>query len=269
MLLDVSEWEQGDQSLGTSEGYWIIQPDSRLHGLLKFPKRRADGVVLGHVWAEIVAMEMGRCVGVPVAQCRAVTRHGRLAVLSSSVTEANNELKVGADFGLDEHPATSLEMVLQMFVSRDECHLEHGLREMLLFDYLIGLQDRHPRNWGILVNADGGTAFSPLFDNASCLGSEMGETAMTRLLESRDSMERWVRRWQHYFTFQGKPITWEALKAATGDRYEPYRQRLDNLRDGVIDAIISQIEPEAGLTPVQGQFVGRALKFRRDMLLGR
>jgi hypothetical protein len=45
--------------------------------------------------------------------------------------------------------------------------LRDGLARMLAFDAIVGSNDRHAQNWGVVVDASGGAMrFSPIFDTA-------------------------------------------------------------------------------------------------------
>lgn len=64
-----------------------------------------------------------------------------------------------------------IDEVLEDFAPTNNCYekLRNGFSRMMAFDALVGANDRHPQNWGVLVNAtnsDKLPSFAPLFDTA-------------------------------------------------------------------------------------------------------
>jgi HipA-like C-terminal domain len=68
---------------------------------------------------------------------------------------------------------------------------------MLVFDALIGSQDRHSMNWGVLrpeITTDGASAYrlAPLFDSARALLWDLPEGKLLLLDNDHDAIERYV-----------------------------------------------------------------------------
>ena len=67
----------------------------------------------------------------------------------------------------------------------------------LALDALIGNQDRHHENWGVIVGADGDVRLAPTYDHASSLGRNEKDAVRRRKLTTRDagdSVESYVAR---------------------------------------------------------------------------
>ena len=80
-----------------------------------------------------------------------------------------------------------------------------GLVEMLTFDALVGNNDRHPANWGVITPTGGETPprFSPVFDTARALFWNMSEKKVRDVLNDQPRLESYIRRtfpqigWNH------------------------------------------------------------------------
>lgn len=67
----------------------------------------------------------------------------------------------------------------------------------LMLDALVGNQDRHDENWGLILSPNGGITLTPTFDHASSLGrNEQDEIRVERMTTSDHgrSVERYVER---------------------------------------------------------------------------
>lgn len=82
----------------------------------------------------------------------------------------------------------------------------------LMLDALVGNQDRHDENWGLILTADGRLTLAPTFDHASSLGRNEQDSERIDRLTTRDhgrSIERYVERAKSalYKTMEEKPLT--------------------------------------------------------------
>ena len=72
-----------------------------------------------------------------------------------------------------------------------------GLVEALAFDALIGHNDRHPYNWGVIVPLDITLAprFSPIYDTARALFWNKSEVYVERVLnDKRPLLENYINK---------------------------------------------------------------------------
>lgn len=266
-MQDISDWERGDDSLGSNEGFWVSEPQSRRLGLLKFPRRRSTGEILGHVWAEYIATQIGLHLGVAVANTEIVVYSGKVGVISFSVLEGNDELRVGADLGFEDSRPTDLQAVWDFFIEKNIDHFIIDLVKMIWFDALLGVQDRHIRNWGVITRAQTIRKFSPLFDNASSLGAEMNDTGRSRNMKQ---MDRWVEHWRHYMSFHGNAIGWQEIKelgVLFPQDYHQWKTQVSRLSSTKVRKVISDV-PSYLMTDTTRNFVEQALLFRCHRFLG-
>jgi hypothetical protein len=75
---------------------------------------------------------------------------------------------------------------------------------MLTFDALIGHNDRHPYNWGVIVpiHKNSIPRFAPVYDTARALFWNISEEKIRRMLKDRGEFESYVRRC-------AAPIDWD------------------------------------------------------------
>lgn len=100
----------------------------------------------------------------------------------------------------DYHPPAQVQGVAGLFLA------------YLMLDALVGNQDRHDENWGLIQVLDGRIALAPTFDHASSLGrNERDEERIERLTTSDQgrSVERYVARARSalYRRVGEKPLT--------------------------------------------------------------
>lgn len=79
-----------------------------------------------------------------------------------------------------------------------ECHEElmSSFVEMLAFDTLVGHNDRHPANWGIVVPLlrAGKPCFAPVYDTARALFWNVNERRVRQMLGNRDQFVAYIRK---------------------------------------------------------------------------
>lgn len=102
--------------------------------------------------------------------------------------------------GIAEQSFYTVEALLD--VLRDACRLgefeavRDGFGRMLAFDAIVGANDRHAMNWGVVRNAirPGPLRFSPLFDTARGLFWDHTD-AKFRSIDQRNDREGYIRRY--------------------------------------------------------------------------
>lgn len=103
--------------------------------------------------------------------------------------------------------------VPQVFTPPPEIHSVAGVfLGYLMLDALVGNQDRHDENWGLILLPDGRVTLAPTFDHASSLGRNERDEKRLECLTTRDhgrSVERYVERARSalYSRVGEKPLT--------------------------------------------------------------
>ncbi len=79
-----------------------------------------------------------------------------------------------------------------------ECHLEliGGVVQMIGFDAIVGHNDRHPANWGVIVPAQSRLPprFAPIFDTARAMLWNNKEQRIQGMLDGGPSYEAYLKR---------------------------------------------------------------------------
>jgi hypothetical protein len=90
---------------------------------------------------------------------------------------------------------TATAAVKERFPEYAEAILQ-GMVEMLAFDALIGHNDRHPANWGVVVpvTKTGVPRFSPIFDTARALFWNRPESDVVKILADKTALEGYIDR---------------------------------------------------------------------------
>lgn len=147
----------------------------------------------------------------------------------------------------------------------------------LMFDALVGNQDRHDENWGLILLPDNRITLAPTFDHASSLGRNESDAARTERLTTSDygrSVERYVERARSalYGRSGDRPLTTlEAFEEAA--RLPELREakaywlsRLAPTRIADIRLILDNIPPTEISDPAKA-FALRMLEINRERIL--
>lgn len=219
------------------------------------------------VMTEYAIYLVGRSLGVSVAQARIARFLGSLRFLSQYFLDESkpeelvhgmqlfkelydeNTVKCVLGNELSEQALFSVQAVKAAFGAhylQYGAHIEDelfgGFVSMLTHDALIGVQDRHHENWGVIVQRDvGGTPprFAPLYDSARGLFCNEPEARLGRYLGGAEGLQRldgYVARARPLVGFDGlKPsggrryVTHAQLLAAVFREYPGYRERINKI----------------------------------------
>ncbi len=112
-----------------------------------------------------------------------------------------------------------------------EVKIIRGLVEMLAFDALIGHNDRHPYNWGVVVPLRKGAAprFSPVFDTARALFWNKSERYVRMVLtDKRPLLENYIRKCKAPLSWDGEPnVDFFRLIGLIWNSSERYRSSIE------------------------------------------
>ena len=201
---DVSDWLVADiEAMGSESNVWLRDPDGETW-LFKPNRVRQDGQEQGEDWAEVLAASVARLLGVPTAFAEVVVRgsvRGALSrnILSSWQRVEGWELQAGrvllglADLpGLkprERHPGHTVEAVMRALMEvappagAPGMTAQQAFAGYLVLDALIANQDRHERNWAVLVRPSGDLELAPSYDHGAALGSALRDDRRARMLQ--------------------------------------------------------------------------------------
>jgi len=284
------------EQLGTKGKFWFRTDDGRR---VLFKEGRPG---TGENWAEKVCCELARHLGLPHAEYELAVWNGRQGVASPTIVPElgrlilGNELlgKVFAQEDYDPHARYrdsqhTLRRVVGVLRSPNvltplawPCPQEVGNAEgvfagYLLLDALVGNQDRHHENWGLIWTPDQGLSLAATFDHASSLGRNESDAVRIERLHTRDagrSVEHYVSRARSGL-FESQPSKQPMTTLETfvdslklnpvAGRY--WLSRLAAIDPAMFDELLHQI-PHDWITHPAIDFASAMLKINRKRLLG-
>lgn len=174
---------------------------------------------VGHKWypaesaTEQLMTRVGECLGIRVAESQLMEAEGQIRFLSRYFLGPDEILVHGAQIvasyledetfvkNVGEERAESeiftfqvLRTALDTRFAKDKAEILADLVRMIAFDALVGNQDRHLYNWGVIVHAKGTRRprFSPIYDTARGLFWNVAEDALARY-ETPASLKKYIR----------------------------------------------------------------------------
>ncbi len=247
---------------GANEKDVLVDPESGQRYIAKLGRRNSDLEVM----TEYAIHLIGRSLGVQVADARLALYRGRLRFLSlyfldvSKSEELVHGLQIFKDLydenavkgvvgdSAREQAMFSVQAVRAAFGAHYfqygpgvESDLFGGFVSMLTHDALIGVQDRHHENWGIIVQRETGgppPRFAPLYDSARGLFCNHTESELKQYTGQKGlpGLDRYLARSRPLIGFEGlqpvtgrRYITHEQLLAAVFWEYSSQRYRIQTI----------------------------------------
>ena len=244
---------------GATEKDVLQDPETGHRFIAKLGRRNNDLEVM----TEYAIYLVGRSLGVPVAEARIARYMGRLRFFSQYFldpqqseelvhgmqlfNELYDEATVTGVLGnqLREQALFSVQAVRAAFGAHYlqygpgvEAELFSGFVTMLTHDALIGVQDRHHENWGVVVRREHGAPpprFAPLYDSARGLFCNLKDPDLARFMgpQGQQRLDGFVSRSRPLVGFNGLAplnerlyVTHEQLLAAVYREYSEQRPRI-------------------------------------------
>lgn len=156
---------------------------------------------------------------------------------------------------------------------KHEIKIVRGLVEMLAFDALIGHNDRHPYNWGVIVplRKNRPPRFSPVYDTARALFWNKGETYITRVLtDKRPLLESYVNKCNPPLGWDGETnVDFFRLIGLIWNGFERYRSNIEKFlaSEPLVQSILT-LDKEFNLlmSAERRELIKRCLHLRRKLL---
>jgi len=208
--INTNEWteRQGLSSTGKRVKAWYVRNHDNKVFLFKVPKKyESINFITFELWTEIIAYQVGTALGLDMPFIYPAKNQDEYGVLvenfiapDESLTEAKDFLR---PFGQNPHHNINL---IENFLKNFNAKLWHQFKKMLIFDALIGNNDRHDENWGLCYKIDSlinqnktnvgelrtTLRFAPIYDNASCLTRELTEEGVKDILDDDRKFNKYV-----------------------------------------------------------------------------
>ena len=276
-----------------SEKHWYWESDAD-YFLAKMGRPNS-----GEDWAEKVASELCRVLGLPHAEYDLAEYKGKKCVITPSIAPKGTRLVLGNEllgryipeyqtkrsFRHRSHKLRSVIAFLRnkriglplKWEGNDDVSTATGIFVgYLMLDTWIANQDRHDENWGVVFDAyDSQTHLAPTFDHASGFGRNEPDEERESKLITRDqgrSISNYVLRAKSAFYSSSndtKLTTIDAFKMMKDTDPKAARYWLEQLdRISILDtrAILSKI-PKGTMTEIALEFAQKILELNRERLL--
>jgi hypothetical protein len=249
-------------------------------------------------WSEKVASELGKLLGLPVAQTElAVGIDGFLGTLSVDYTPVGSQIISGYRFlttvdplydveradGTDSYNVQNiLHQLSENFVglptNNPDWMPPAGIKEgadlmvgFLIFDAWISATDRHDKNWEIALSDDG-YSLCPTFDHGDSLGAKLSIEELNRFNFEQPKLSESC--WWNNLTIDGEvegvEISTAAAFAIAAKLYPDvariWLNKLAQIEPEQIDEIFDRI-PEGRITEVSANFAKGLIEYNRTALL--
>ena len=227
--------------------------------------------------SEKIAYELARKIGFECAKIDlAFDNDGKIGVLnyyfSNKTTTTHTDIIAYLNKDLSERSNYYKISNIKSTLDDVDKNLFKGFIRIMVFDALIGEQDRHEENWGI-TEKDGKFCISPLYDNGDSLLREFknydnakkyydGTKNFDKFIEKSKTLiykEDCDKKYKHFELIQYLVDKFPALVI-------PEIQKLKVLTDDVIEDIVDRI-PDELLTDEHKKYKILYLIKRRDILL--
>lgn len=257
---------------GTRTKRLVIDND----GNIAFFKYNGDGYCTSEICSEKMSYEIAKILGYRCAKIElAKDEENTLGILNyvfiklgeEEHTDAGSYLNISEKERENFYTISNIKRVLD---SLDTSLFEEFIKVMV-FDALVGEQDRHEDNWGI-TRIGNNYKFSPLYDNGCNLLNEF---------KNEEFAEKYYSGPRNFDSFISKSKTYiytedthkrfkhfDLIKFLYKSYPEIVTKEINNLKkltDGEIEAVVSKI-PDDLLTSKHKEYIIIYLKKRRDLL---
>jgi hypothetical protein len=144
---------------------------------------------------------------------------------------------------------------------------------MLTFDALIGHNDRHPYNWGVIVPVQKARAprFSPVYDTARALFWNIPESRVRQMLSDERQLEKYVGNCLAPIGCDKQPnIDFFRLIGLIWEHFEGYRHNIEKfLSYSPLELSCEMVDKQFGtlFSKERSELIKRCLRLRQKKLL--
>lgn len=229
---DISNWEEHRYygTGGTRDKIVVENPED---GCLYYFKTSLKKKVIDYeyeFWSEIIASEIGVALGLDVLHYDVAWKEDRLGCLSKSMIDPQKEeLQEGykwltgfdPKYDVNDKSAYTFQIIERLLTTnfKRECFIKN-LIEIIVFDSIIGNEDRHQENWSIIVtnkladrnivfkkrkpSSETVYSFAPIYDSGSSMGRELTDEKVLQMLTNNVQLEAYVKRGQSEIHWAGE-----------------------------------------------------------------
>ena len=242
-----------------------------------FFKYEGNGYLVSEACSEKMSYEIAKVLGYECAKIELAKDYsGVLGVLNYLFIDTRNSEHIDAVSFLNIHDDERYKYYTISNIKNTLDNLDKDLFndfiKVMIFDALIGEQDRHEENWGIIIS-DNKYRFSPLYDNGCSLLRNFKDESYAQLFYNKTkSFDAYINKSKTLIykdDCKKQYKHFELIKYLSDNYYETVQKEIKNLKklsDEIIEKIVNDI-PDGLLTEIHKKHIICYLKKRRDILL--
>ena len=285
-FFDISEWEKHEylQTGGTREKEVVENPnDNRLY-YFKTSLIKNEKNYVYEFWSEVIASEVGELLGFEMLKYDvAINDQHTLGCLSRLMIDTNKEQldegykwikRYQLAYDTEDRNAYTFQLIDDTLrgLFPNENFIEK-LISIIVLDCIIGNEDRHQENWGIIILNDTSKKsripfskknpipkstyrFAPIYDSGSSLGRELRDEKVNQMLTDSVQLNAYINRGQseiHWAGEHGKQKHFSLIDKIAGTEHrhiivselKRIRERYDKNKISEIINHIDDCLPEA------------------------
>lgn len=247
------------------------------NGKKAFLKYEGEGYLVSEACSEKMCYEIAKILGYPCAQIEfAKDREGTLAILNYLFIEIGSIEHMDAVSYLNIHSGERSQFYTISNIKNTldglHCGLFQKFIKVMIFDALVGEQDRHEENWGIKCIGND-YEFSPLYDNGcSLLRNFKNEAYAEKFYTGKKSFDLYIKNSRTIIYKEDNKSQYkhfELVEHLNHNYRDVVQKEINNLRkltDKKIEEVVWKT-PDGLLTERHKVYIIEYLKKRRDILL--
>lgn len=195
------EWteQEGLSSKGQRVKGWYERINDGTLFLYKEPRVfESTGFMTQEIWTEFIAYKIGKKLNLEVPEVIPAKKEDKYGVLVKSFLKSNDEFADAKELlsRVKGQQAHNMYFVRGFLLSP---HVKQGewakFKKMMIFDCLIGNNDRHSENWGVCYDIFSDLLeLAPFYDNANCFTSQLDEKNILKYLSNKKLIEKYVKK---------------------------------------------------------------------------
>lgn len=229
---DISQWEEHQYygTGGTRNKIIVENPEDGCLYYFKTSLKKEGRDYKYEFWSEIIASEIGQFLGLNILHYDVAWKDNGLGCLSKSMIDPlKEELQEGYKWltGFDTkydiyddeaYTFQSIERMLNAIFKQE--NFINKIIEIIVFDSIIGNEDRHQENWSIIVTnqlvnknsifrkgktiSETSYSFAPIYDSGSSMGRELTDKKVEQMITDRVQLDAYINRGKSEIHWEGE-----------------------------------------------------------------
>ena len=242
-----------------------------------FFKYEGNGYLASEACSEKMCYEIAKVLGYECAKIElAKDKNGVLGILNYLFIDIGKTEHIDAVSYLNIHSNERSKYYtisnIKKTLDNLNKNLFQGFIKVMVFDALVGEQDRHEENWGIM-RKENLYKLSPLYDNGDNLLRDFkNEEFAKKYYSGQKDFNAYINKSKTIIYKEGIPKNYkhfeliEYLNKNYPELVQKEIKNLNKLTDDIISTIVLKI-PDDLLTKIHKEYIINYLKKRRDILL--